>query len=87
MKEKVVDQVLRGALATLIHIYQYTFSLLLGPCCRFFPSCSSYALESIDRFGMVKGIRLSLRRLIRCHPFNPGGYDPVPEINPFDSPV
>jgi len=64
----------------LIHVYRHTFSLLLGPCCRFSPSCSSYASESIDRFGIVEGIKLSLKRLIRCHPLNSGGYDPVPEI-------
>jgi putative membrane protein insertion efficiency factor len=81
MRKKVVCRALRGAVITLIHIYQHTFSLLLGPCCRFSPSCSSYASGSIDRFGMVEGIKLSLKRLIRCHPFSPGGYDPVPEIN------
>jgi hypothetical protein len=87
MMEKMVFRILRGALLTLIHIYQHTFSLTLGPCCRFYPSCSSYAIESIERFGIVEGIRLSFKRLIRCHPINPGGYDPVPEINPLDSPV
>ncbi len=64
----------------LIHVYQHTFSLLLGPCCRFTPSCSSYASESIDRFGIVEGIKLSIKRLIRCHPLSSGGYDPIPEI-------
>ncbi|OGP75844.1 MAG: membrane protein insertion efficiency factor YidD [Deltaproteobacteria bacterium RBG_16_49_23] len=70
-----------GAVTTLIHIYKHTLSLFFGPCCRFFPSCSSYALESIERFGVTGGIKLSIKRLIRCHPFTPGGYDPVPEIN------
>ncbi|MDI7261234.1 MAG: membrane protein insertion efficiency factor YidD [Thermodesulfobacteriota bacterium] len=79
MREKAVHQVLKRALFTLLHIYQHTLSLLLGPCCRFFPSCSSYALESIERFGTLGGIKLTLKRLIKCHPFSPGGYDPVPE--------
>jgi len=87
MMEKGVVKILRGVLLTLIRIYQHTFSLTLGPCCRFYPSCSSYAVESIERFGIAEGARLSFKRLIRCHPFNPGGYDPVSEINPFDSPV
>ena len=81
MTEKMVIRILRGALLTLIHIYQHTFSLTFGPCCRFHPSCSSYAIESIKRFGIAEGIWLSFKRLIRCHPINPGGYDPVPEIN------
>lgn len=74
-------RVLKGMLLTLIRIYQSTLSLSLGPCCRFYPSCSAYALESIERFGIKWGIWLSFKRLLRCHPFNPGGYDPVSEIN------
>jgi hypothetical protein len=81
MMEKMGIRILRGALLTLIHIYQHTLSLTFGPCCRFHPSCSSYAVESIERFGIAEGIRLSFKRLIRCHPVNPGGYDPVPENN------
>jgi putative membrane protein insertion efficiency factor len=81
MKESHVRQVLKGATAALIQIYQHTLSLFFGPCCRFFPSCSSYALESIERFGVIRGIKISFKRLIKCHPFNPGGYDPVPKIN------
>ena len=80
MKKKIGYQVLKGSVFILIHVYQHTFSILLGPCCRFTPSCSSYALQSIQRFGMMKGTKLFLKRLIRCHPFNPGGDDPVPDI-------
>lgn len=72
-----IPKILRGALLALIRIYQHTFSLGFGPCCRFYPSCSSYAFESIKCFGIKQGSWLSLKRLIRCHPFNPGGYDPV----------
>ena len=59
--------------------YQLLISPLLGPRCRFYPSCSSYAIEAIDRFGVIKGGGLALRRISRCHPLNPGGVDPVPE--------
>ncbi|MGD0914914.1 MAG: membrane protein insertion efficiency factor YidD [Thermodesulfobacteriota bacterium] len=70
----------KRGLITLLHLYQHTVSILLGPCCRFTPSCSSYAILSIQRFGMMGGLWLAIRRLIKCHPFHPGGYDPVPEI-------
>ncbi len=59
--------------------YQLLISPLLGPRCRFYPSCSSYAIEAIDRFGVIKGSGLALRRISRCHPLHPGGVDPVPE--------
>jgi uncharacterized protein len=62
----------------LIRVYQSSFSILLGPCCRFFPSCSAYTFLSIQRFGVRKGSWLSAKRLCKCHPFHPGGYDPVP---------
>lgn len=76
MGEEVL-RILKKALLTLICIYQNTISLTLGPCCRFYPSCSSYAIESIERFGIKNGIWRSFKRVTRCHPFNPGGYDPV----------
>ena len=62
-----------------IRSYQLLISPLLGPRCRFYPSCSSYAIEAIDRFGVIKGGGLALRRISRCHPLNSGGVDPVPE--------
>ena len=58
--------------------YQRFISPLLGPRCRFAPSCSQYAVEALRTQGAVRGLWLSVRRLARCHPFNPGGYDPVP---------
>ena len=60
-----------------IRFYQYTLSRLLPPACRFWPSCSRYAYEAIDRYGARRGAWMTLRRLARCHPLNPGGYDPV----------
>jgi len=62
----------------LIRVYQYTLRPLLGPSCRFFPSCSEYAREAVARHGAVKGMWLAMRRILRCHPYHPGGYDPVP---------
>jgi hypothetical protein len=64
----------RGAL----RFYQLALSPLVGPACRFHPSCSQYALEAVERFGVLRGAWLAARRLGRCHPWNPGGYDPVP---------
>jgi putative membrane protein insertion efficiency factor len=69
----------RQILTAPIRAYQLTLSPLLGPRCRFHPSCSHYALEAIDRHGPARGGWLALRRIARCHPLNPGGHDPVPE--------
>ena len=69
---------MRHIAALLIRLYQWTVSPLLGPACRFHPSCSQYALEALLRFGVLRGGALALKRLARCHPWNPGGFDPVP---------
>ncbi|MBP7369971.1 MAG: membrane protein insertion efficiency factor YidD [Arenimonas sp.] len=63
----------------LLRGYKLFISPVLGQNCRFSPSCSSYSMQAIERFGFFKGSYLTIRRLLRCHPFNPGGYDPVPE--------
>jgi putative membrane protein insertion efficiency factor len=70
---------MRHLAAFLIRIYQWTVSPLLGPRCRFYPSCSQYALEAVQRFGVLKGGWLAVVRVGRCHPWQPGGFDPVPE--------
>jgi uncharacterized protein len=69
---------MRQFLRTLIRLYQYCVSPLLGPRCRFYPSCSCYADEAIQHHGAVRGCYLALRRILRCHPWRAGGYDPVP---------
>lgn len=65
-------------LLALIRFYKYVISPLLGRRCRFFPSCSEYAAEALEKHGALKGARLGLKRISRCHPWNPGGFDPVP---------
>jgi len=62
----------------VIKLYQRTLSKALPPSCRFHPTCSQYTYQAIERYGFLKGGWLGLRRLLRCHPFHPGGYDPVP---------
>jgi putative membrane protein insertion efficiency factor len=67
-----------------IRLYQYFLSPLIGPTCRFAPSCSEYAAEAIERFGVLRGGWLALRRLARCHPWGGSGYDPVPQTHRHD---
>lgn len=63
----------------LVRCYQWTVSPLFGDCCRYHPSCSAYCVEAIEKHGCLRGLWLGVRRIARCHPFHPGGLDPVPE--------
>ncbi|HEV8485305.1 MAG TPA: membrane protein insertion efficiency factor YidD [Blastocatellia bacterium] len=68
---------MKSALIYLLRAYQVLISPLLPPACRFTPTCSEYAIEAVRQYGALRGFYLATRRLLRCHPFHPGGYDPV----------
>ena len=70
---------MRSFLVALVRVYQRLISPLLGPRCRFYPSCSNYCVEALHKHGAVRGTYLTARRIVRCHPLNEGGFDPVPE--------
>ena len=72
---------LKKILIILINGYRRLISPLFPPSCRFQPTCSQYAIEAIEKFGALKGSWLAIKRILRCHPFHPGGYDPVPPID------
>jgi len=65
-------------LVVLVKLYQWIISPLFPSSCRFYPTCSSYSIQSLRKHGLFKGFWLAVRRIVRCHPGNPGGYDPVP---------
>ena len=69
---------MKKLLLALIRFYRREISPLKPSCCRFTPTCSQYALEAVEKYGALKGGYLAVRRILRCHPFHPGGYDPVP---------
>lgn len=69
---------MKWLLLSLIAAYRYAISPLMGPRCRFLPTCSEYAAEAVKRHGVWQGGWLATKRILRCHPWNPGGFDPVP---------
>ncbi len=74
---------MKKILIFIVKVYQWTISPYLGSCCRFYPSCSHYALEVLERFGAFQGSWLSIKRICKCHPFHPGGFDPPPLTTPM----
>ncbi len=73
-----VRQIISTPFLLLIRFYQVWISPMLPKTCRFMPTCSAYAYEAISKYGILKGGFLSIKRIAKCHPFHPGGYDPVP---------
>ena len=69
---------MKRMLMAMVRFYRAAVSPLRPPCCRFYPTCSQYALEALEKYGALKGGYLSVRRVLRCNPFHKGGYDPVP---------
>ncbi|MEG2353878.1 MAG: membrane protein insertion efficiency factor YidD [Clostridium sp.] len=68
---------MKKLLISLIKFYRKNISPMKAPCCRFYPTCSQYALEAVEKYGAIKGGFLAIKRILKCHPFHPGGYDPV----------
>ncbi len=82
-----ISHSITACLIAIIRFYRFAISSLLGHCCRFEPSCSSYAMEAIKMHGCLKGCRLSLWRILRCHPWHAGGVDPVPAARHSHKPI
>ncbi len=74
----ILNKFFQTVLVFFVRVYQYTLSPFLGPSCRFYPSCSEYTRQAIQRHGPLSGLNLAVKRILRCHPFHPGGVDPVP---------
>lgn len=83
MKAQRLSQLAARALIGAIRVYQW-FSRLTPPTCRYYPTCSHYTLEAIQRYGALRGLWLGIKRILRCHPFAEGGYDPVPDLGSTD---
>ena len=69
---------MKHVLMAMVRFYRKAISPTRPPCCRFYPTCSQYALEALEKYGAIKGGWLAFRRILRCNPFHKGGYDPVP---------
>ncbi|GHV04220.1 putative membrane protein insertion efficiency factor [Spirochaetia bacterium] len=74
--------ILRKLALLLIRFYQGAVSPHFPPSCRYVPTCSAYAYEAVEKYGVCRGVFLAVKRILRCHPLHPGGYDPVPECFP-----
>lgn len=75
---KLMRLMMKQLLLITIWLYQCLISPFIGPACRFYPSCSEYAFEAVKKYGVLKGSYLAAKRILKCHPFHPGGFDPVP---------
>ena len=77
MLKGLYKEILEKSFVGMIRLYQIMISPFFNPCCRFFPTCSDYAILAIERHGPFRGLFMAILRLLRCHPLHPGGYDPV----------
>ena len=77
-----INHLIKCLLILTVKFYRLFISACLGPCCRFEPSCSNYAIDALQKHSIIKALRLIIYRLFRCHPWHPGGLDPVPEQKP-----
>ena len=75
MQRIILKMSLKTLFIFFVRTYQLLISPLIGPCCRFYPSCSNYSIEAFQKYGALKGLYLTLKRLLKCHPFHPGGPD------------
>jgi putative membrane protein insertion efficiency factor len=83
----MASRVARALALSLVHGYRTLISPVRGPCCRFTPTCSAYAIEAVERHGAWRGSLLALLRILRCHPFAAAGIDPVPATHPHTAPT
>jgi hypothetical protein len=77
-QEKKKKNIIKSILIVMVRAYQMGISPYIGPHCRYTPTCSAYFIEAVEKYGALKGSWLGIRRILRCHPGRPGGYDPVP---------
>jgi len=76
--KRLIDLLIKWLILIPLYLYRVLISPLLGPRCRFYPSCSEYAIAAVQNHGIILGLFLTVKRLLRCHPWHPGGVDPVP---------
>jgi len=82
---KIIKKIPQIICIKIIRFYQLAISPMLGPSCRFYPTCSQYAIEAFKTYGFIKGLMLTIIRLSKCHPYHPGGIDPVPPVTRKDN--